>query len=510
MAERTGNSIKNYIGLVYLTAVTTVMPFIIRTLLVHHLGTEYTGVSSLFKSVIQVLNLANLGIDSAIVFYLYKPVHDGDTERVNAILNLFRRLYIIIGLVMIAIGILCVPLLPSMVKDKTYPADVNILFVYSSYILSTALHYLLIAYRRTLFTAAQRLYIVSVLDGTANLFMYILQIVAIVVFRSFHLYAGLLVSLAVLNTIGLCFLQRKYFPQYRCAGRVSADMVPDFRKRLAAISLARLRNVTRNSIDSLAISMALGLSLLTMYQNYYQVMLVPLMLVYMARGAILPSLGNAVATAGDTESNRGILNLYTFILSGMSTVCLTCLISLFQPFMKLWMGPEYLLPDITVYLFGVYFYAMCLAEIPILLRETTGIWWEGSYVAVLESGANIVLNFVLVRFLGVYGVMIATIVTVLLINLPFEMHYVYRNYFKGGLRSYAVDLLRYTAVTFLITVTSVMICRNVHIVNTGTMLLRIAMSAMLPSAMFLIIYRNHAELKSVIRSVKMVFKRTTD
>ena len=109
--SRTKNTKKNLVsGLIY-KIITIVMPFCTRTLILYILGEKYLGLSSLFTSILQVLNLAELGFSSAIIFNMYKPIADGDDETVCNLLNYYKKIYKVIGILILAVGLLLIPFL---------------------------------------------------------------------------------------------------------------------------------------------------------------------------------------------------------------------------------------------------------------------------------------------------------------------------------------------------------------------------------------------------------------
>ena len=66
-----------------------------RTIIIYYLGAEFLGLNSCLQSILQVLNLAELGVGSAMVFSMYKPIAENDTEKLCALLNLYKRYYTI-------------------------------------------------------------------------------------------------------------------------------------------------------------------------------------------------------------------------------------------------------------------------------------------------------------------------------------------------------------------------------------------------------------------------------
>ena len=123
--SRTKNTVRNIVTGALSKFVMLIFPFIIRTIIIRKLGSEYLGLSSLFTSILQVLNLAELGFSSAITFSMYKPLADNDKDMVCALLNMFKKIYRIVGVVIILIGLVLLPFLKSLIHGS-YPEDINL------------------------------------------------------------------------------------------------------------------------------------------------------------------------------------------------------------------------------------------------------------------------------------------------------------------------------------------------------------------------------------------------
>ena len=115
-------------------------PFITRTIVQRVIGAQYLGLDSLFSSILTVLSLSEMGISSAIVYCMYKPVAEGDTKAVNAILNFYRKVYRIIGIVVLFLGLCIIPFLPRLITGSV-PEGINITLLYLIYLFNTVISY---------------------------------------------------------------------------------------------------------------------------------------------------------------------------------------------------------------------------------------------------------------------------------------------------------------------------------------------------------------------------------
>ncbi len=501
--SRIQNVSNNFIWTAVNSIVSTVLPFIVRSLLIRRIGIEYSGVSSLFTSVFQVLSVAELGIGNAVVFYLYRSVGQKDIQQTRYLLRMLRRIYRVIGLIITVAGVILLPFVPYLAKGKEYPEGLNLYIVFAIYIINTAFAYLTVGYRTIMLQADQRADIVEKAGVCAGVCMYGLQIFAILFSGNYYLYCALLWVSPVLNTILPAIAGKRYYPEIfeKKAGQTEYHPSQGFRRefitRTAFIALAKIRNISRNSFDSIVISSFLGLSVLAMYQNYYQIMLVPITLLGMLHRAVGPSLGNSVALENRTD-NYQVLWIYSFIQQGAVTICTSCLLNLYQPFMRLWVGENYLLPYRVVIMFCIYFYLMSLSDISELLKETTGVWSQERVLAIVEAAANLVLNLILVRYCGVMGVILATIVTLSVINLPFEFIALFRKYFKQNGMDYFKIQAKYTFTTICVCSLSYAACCWIPEEGILWFMLRCLFAVLIPGILLKFIYHNSPEMKKII------------
>ena len=497
---RVRRSINSLVWYIYTVVVTSVMPFIIRSLLIRFIGIEYTGVSSLFSSILQVINLADMGFDTAIVYYLYKPFAKNDTDRINAVLKVMRNAYLIIGSIVLIIGLCLTPFISFFVKDE-YPEGLNIYYIYLIYIANAVIPYFLGQYRIVLFRADQRADIIYKVGGTAALVMYVIQIFVITILGDFYLYSLLLLLGTGIQVIWQYLWSRVHYPNIKCEGSLDQNFYSGLWKRIFAIGMAKIRDTSRNSFDSIVISKFMGIVILAEYQNYYQVIHIPVMLVSAIATAIMPSWGNGVAEESE-ESNYGVLKSYTFIHNAVSTVCLACLINLYQPFIKLWVGEDYLLPYSMVVLFSVCFYITSLTYVPMTLRSVTGIWWEGTGFYILEAMSNLVLNLLLVRMFGLYGVIGATAFTILFINIPIELHYVFKLYFHKSPWKHMGVMLRYSIVSAGITIVVTLVCNHIVVDSFFVLVVKAIVTVSFTSIIYALIYWRYGEMRNLRNMVR--------
>ena len=127
--ERTKNASRNIVFGVILKAYQILVPFLMRTAMIYLMGVQYLGLNSLFTSILQVLNLAELGVGSAMVYSMYKPIAEDDDTTICALMKLYRTYYRVIGLVIAVVGCVLTPFIPHLIKSDV-PAGLNIYILY--------------------------------------------------------------------------------------------------------------------------------------------------------------------------------------------------------------------------------------------------------------------------------------------------------------------------------------------------------------------------------------------
>ena len=440
--------------------ITLICPFIIRTIMIYKLGNEYLGLNGLFTSILQVLSLAELGFGDAIVFSMYKPIIENDNKMLSALLNLYKKVYRIIGMVILCVGLLILPFITKFVKGG-YPGEVNIYVLYCIYLFNTVISYFLFAYKESLLKAHQRNDVNSRILSGCNIVMYVLQIIVLLLFSNYYLYIVIMpVTTIVLNCVRSLFVKKMY-PQIVCEGHIEKDAVIGLSKRIIGLTLNKLAQVCRNSFDSIIISSFLGLVILARYQNYYYIISALTVMVSIITTAVGAGIGNSIA-AETVEKNYSDYKEFLFIYNWIACFCTVCMLCLYQPFIELWGGKSNVLPLSTVILCCIYFYTMKLGDIAAVYRQAAGIWWEDKFRPIVESVVNLAVNIVLVKYIGVDGVLVSTIISIVCINIPWATYVLFKVYFKMSIKEVFFKYIRYFIETTVLCAVVYGICSRIN------------------------------------------------
>lgn len=467
--SKTKNSFRNIFWGIINKILVMFWPFIIRYLMIHKIGIEYLGLSSLFSSILQMMSLAELGFGSAMVYAMYKPIAENNIAKVNALVSFYKRVYRWIGLIVLVFGVLLIPFLPHLVNGK-YPSDINIYTLYFIYLLNSVCSYWLFAYKTSLFTAYHRIDITSKITGIVNTFMYITQCLILLLIGNYYAYTIALPLATIANNIFTHFWARKMFPHICGKGTIDKKTVNEIKKRVIALFGHKLGAVVTNSTDNLVISAFLGLSALAMYNNYYQIMTSLIGLFAIVNNSLIAGLGNSIVT-DSIKKNYKILKEITFGNVWAVGWCSICLLCLFQPFIEIWVGKDYLFSIETVILLASYFYVWKFKDMLAVYKDAAGMWWDDRWKPVVYCLVNIIVSVLLVRIIGINGVIIGTIISQLFVAIPWETYvffdrYIYKDTdLKGSLLYYAATMFRYTAVVIFAAIVTYLCCLYMQSTN---------------------------------------------
>lgn len=505
--ERTKNSIRNTAFGVLNRCINLLLPFVIRTIMLRKLGTEYLGLSSLFTSIIQVLNLTELGVGSALVFNMYKPVAEDDYGALNGLLQMYRRVYRAIGVLILIAGLCLLPLLPHLVDTSQLEASgINLYILFLIYLANTVISYCFFAYRKSLLMAHQRQDQISNIDSAVHLCLYLLQILVLVLFPNYYLYIILMPVFTVLDNLCVAIVtSRQYGAVLRAPG--NSPVTP--KELLASVKYVvghKIGGVILQSADSIVISAFLDLTLLTMYSNYYYIISALVGIFHVGYSAILAGVGNSLITQS-AEQVYKLFRELSFLVFYIVAFCAACLLSLLQPFMEIWMGQELMLPMGTVILFVIYFYTWQFRIIGLNFKDAAGMWKNDFLKPYAGIVINLALNLLLVRRLGVAGILYATIIVMVFVYYPWETLVLHRDLFRKKPVPFFLRSIRYALIAAVCAAVTHAVVQQIPVPGIGGLLIKAAAAALTGNIVLLMCTFRMPEFRYLQRRVRQLCRK---
>jgi O-antigen/teichoic acid export membrane protein len=500
--NRKKNSLRNIVWGLLNKIINLLLPFVTRTVTLYLLGANYLGVGTLFSSVLSFLSLTELGLSSAIVYIMYKPVAEGDTVQIGAILNYYKKLYWIIGCVMLGIGTLIVPVIPYLMRSGV-PDDINIYILYYIYLINSSLSYFFAGYRSSLLSAHQREDVSTKILTGVNIIVQFVQILTLFITRNFYIYAFVPIGGTLITNVAYAKVTCKMFPNIIPRGKVKEAVKCDIKAKLSGLVGTKLNSIVVHSADTMVISAFLGLVKTAQYGNYYLVFNAVCGFVAVIYNSLTASIGNKLVT--DTlEKNYQFFKCLSFFNTWIVCWCSTCFLCLFEPFMNVWVGEQLALGLPFTILMVIYFFIYQIQKTVLTFKDAAGLWQVDKLRPYVSMLVNIVSNLILVQIIGIYGIVLSTILA-FMISLPWANKILFDNLFK---KNHIVNLIMFlrdfviTAMISIITYLACMICNNgiIGIVE------RLAICCVLPNLLlYAIFYKSNEFLywkRFLIRAIK--------
>ena len=501
--ERTKNATRNIIFGVILHIYQIVVPFIMRTAMIYYMGVQYLGLNSLFTSVLSVLNLAELGVGSAMVFSMYKPIAEDDTRTICALMQLYKVYYRIIGLIIAVIGLIITPFIPYLIHSDL-PEGLNIFVLYLLHLVSTVLSYWLFAYKNCLLAAHQRNDVTNKVTIAVSSFLYAFQLFILLVLKNYYCYVlAALISQAATNIMTAVVVDKMY-PQYQAGGSLPKLEVMKINKRVADLFTSKLGTVVVNSADTIVISSFLGLTALAIYQNYFYIMNSVIGIISVLMSSCTAGIGNSLIVESG-EKNFNDLNKLTFMISWISGFCAACFLTLFQPFMTMWVGKDLLLPFSAVICYCIYFYVFEINRLLNTFKDAGGIWHKDRFRPLITALGNLGMNLLMVRQWGLYGIILSTVISMLIIGMPWLLYNLFTELFDfDQLKDYLFRLFIYAALALVSCLITGFICSFIRGSGWAIVFIRGLICCIVPNMIFLLMYRNTLVFKQCVQLVDRI------
>ncbi|HHT93067.1 MAG TPA: sugar translocase [Clostridiaceae bacterium] len=512
MAARKSRSLystKNIITGIGGQIINIVLGFVARTFFINALGQEYLGVSSLFTTILTMLNISELGISTAIVFSLYKPLAEKDYEKCQILLKLLKKIYAVIGIVVLGIGLSIMPFLPYIIKGNTEVANIKVIYII--YLLQSALSYWFYSYKNTILQADQRQYVATLVGYFITLSVHLLQISVLLLVQYTNLIKAqtgfvvyLIVNLVFVVVKNIVISKRvdKLYPHLsdrelaRQTQELNEEEKRSIFKNVIGLACYKISNVTLSSADSIIISSYINVAAVGIYSNYVLILNIVITLVGIVFGAFTAGIGNLYVTESKEKSEFifRCLNLLNFWVYG---ACGICFFYLVNPFIRLWVGEDYLFPIAVVVVIVANFLTDGLQNAVISYKDACGLFWEGKFRPIASALLNVVVSLIMVRYLGIAGVILGTIISRFLTTWWFDALLVHKRAFNKSPAGYYFRYLRYLAIIVATALIVYPVANMIEVTNLILWMVKGIVCFFIPNVVFLTIFRNTEEFRYI-------------
>lgn len=447
--NRAAASIKNSSFSVITQVLTVIINFIVKTVFIYTLGSEYLGINGLFSNIITMLSLADLGIGIAIPYSLYKPLSDGDHEKIKILMKFYKKIYNIIGVIVLFVGLSLTPFLPLIIKEM--PENIpHIYLIYTMFVVHSASSYFFV-YKKFLIDADQKSYITSKIIFIFSTILSIIQIILLFITHNFILYLGSSIIMVILQNIYISKKTEKLYPYLKetNVGNMDKNEYTEIKKNVSSLFIYKIGSVIMNGTDNIVISKIIGLVMVGIYSNYLMIINSIYNILNQIFNAITSSIGNLVVSTNEKRSKNVYenLNFFTFVLYGTVSICIAVLIN---PFIKIWIGNEYILSPSVAFLIAFNLYLTGMQSVTTSFRNAYGLFYKAKYRPILMCILNLIISVILAYYIGIAGVILGTIISKLVTVIWLDPYIIYKYGFKEKVTSFYIQYMIYLICYFIL------------------------------------------------------------
>lgn len=484
--RRTTLSIRNSLAALGFTLALFVLNFFARRLFLHYLSPSLLGLNSTVTNILEMLNVAELGISSAIAASLYAPLARADHKEANRIVSVQRSLYRLIGWGIVAGGIILMAFFPLIFADAQGIEWYHPYIAFAAVLLNAALFYFF-NYRQIAYTASQESYRLRLCFQSVTLLKIVAQIVALIYLPyKYEIWVALEMLYAALATLSLRRSLRRHAPWLRPALLKLTDISAQFPlivKRIKMMAWHKGGQFAMQQLQPLILYAIASLAAVAAYFNYQILVMAGITVIWMTFDSITGNIGNLVSSA----PKRDVLKVYNELqcLLYLLGALLTAGFFLFSSrFVALWLGPDYVLSRPVVVAMTAWMLLSCVRYVNDGFIAAFALFSD-IYAPVVEVALTLLLAIPLGVQFGLVGIVWGATISQFLVIFIWKPFFLHRKAMKASVVHYALRTLLLLATAAIATVVVAMLPSTGD--GWGALALDVAIAAIAFAAIFVAI-----------------------
>ena len=494
--SRTKSSIKN-ISFSMITQISTILlNYVCRYIFIKTLSEEYLGINGLFSNILTIFSLAELGIGSAIVYAMYKPISQNDENKIKAYMEFYKKCYSIIALVILVAGLLMMPFLNFFINDSASIDISNLNIIYLLYLIDSVFSYLYV-YKSSILNAMQKNYICNQYQIICKIAMTILMCLSLIIFKNFLIYLIIQILFKLITNILISVKADKMYPFIKNTkgSKLNPDESKKIFKNVYALFCNQIGSVLINGTDNIIISKYISLVTVGLYSNYYLIINSVSNFVGQIFNAIVASVGNLSASAckENTINLFNKINFINFVISFFCIIMLTCCLN---DFIELSFGTKYILDSTTVIVILINFYLLSMRNVIGTFKYAMGIFWNDKYSMLIRALINVILSIIFVKYFGLVGVFLGTLVSDLLTTFWLQPYALFKYGFNINVSIYFNCFFKYTLVSLIGVIICILINQYLNpILNIWALIIDIILGLIVFTLIIVVLFRKNEYYK---------------
>lgn len=489
---RTDKSIKNAIVAIISNIVLIIVGFISQAVFKNCLGKDYLGLNGLFTSIVSMLSIVDLGLGTAIIYHLYKPVAENDIDKICALMRFYRVSYRVIAIIIICLGSLMMPFLRFFAETEL---DINIYYIFGLFVIESAFSYLL-SYKRSILYANQENYIVNVIHIGYILSMNVFQIVILIKTRNYILYLWLRVIFRMIENVAVTIIANRRYPYINNTQnhKIDFETKNDIIVKVKGLFIHKIGSYLVLGTDNIIIKLFINLKVVGFYSSYTMITSGIKNLFAQVFYSITASVGNLLVY--DKERAYSVYKDMLFINFWLSGFCSISFYIISKPFVTLWLGNDFVLSKYVVFAIMINLYFDTYGYTIGAFKSAAGIFHEDRWVPAIQAIVNILISIIMVHYWGLAGVIIGTILSQMVLYLYSYPKFVYIKLFNRKNMSYYFETIKYFLLFVVVFGISYCISELIMINSVFiTLIINLLTCIIIPNTLIYLIFRKTDEYK---------------
>lgn len=424
MGERVHRSVMNIkVGMLFYV-LSLFLAFFSRKIFLDCLGAEFIGLTGMLMNIMSFLSVAELGIGTSIVYFLYKPLQEDNHEKINEVMSMLAYLYRYIGGI-IGLGGLIVSLFFPWWFDNLSTGLFLVYFAFYSF-LATSMTGYIFNYKQLLVSANQKQYLVNAYFQTIGIVQSIVQILLAWYYRNLYLWVIVGLIFTIIGVIVFNYRIRQLYPWLNInlkEGKKNLKNYPEVLKKTRQIFIQKIKNFILYKSDEILVGSFVSVVQVAFYGNYTMIINKFLYLVNILSDGLSAGVGNLLAEGNDNN----IMKVYwemtaaRFFILG---VIIFSLLLFLQSFIGCWLGHEYELNELIVYLLIINLFLRLQPAAVYIFIGASGLYSD-VWAAWAELIINLTITLILAPSYGIIGILLGKIVSFSLISLFWKPYYLF-------------------------------------------------------------------------------------
>lgn len=389
------------------------------------LGETALGLNSLFNSILSAISIADVGLDTVLLFVLIKPLDTKNYFKLYSLVSFIRKLYFSVAGIILVAGLCIIPFLSTIINGTHVTPYIVLIFLL--YLLNAVLTYCFAEYR-VLLNANQQSYVVSIITFLVTSSMTIAQIISLNVFNSFLIFEIIQILATLLMGVLMYLYVARHIKLTKNNDTISSnDKKIIFKNGIGGLS-NRIGSFVVFSSDSVLLSIFTNLITVARYSNYMMLVNAVVSIILKALSAMMPSIGHLVLTQNDDEKSN-FFEIFNHSIYLMSFAVFGFFLFNADYFIAVWLGQQLMFSKLTTLLIAVNMLIRIARLGSLNYIDALGLQWNQRWKPVIEAVVNLTISIIMLSVfkLGINGVLLATLFSNITTVIWMEPRVVFQN-----------------------------------------------------------------------------------